>query len=75
MNILKIKQIKKISPPSLRYDLTIEKYHNYFANDILVHNSNWRAGYVKTQTNTLWKKKSIYWASVRKLGLKLILKD
>jgi hypothetical protein len=33
-----IKSIKKIKTPSKRYDLTIAKNHNFFANGILVHN-------------------------------------
>src|SRR5690606_25559379 len=33
----KIKQIKKIDSQD-RYDLSVKKNHNYFANNILVHN-------------------------------------
>lgn len=36
--ITTIKSIKKIKTPSKRYDLTIAKNHNFFANGILVHN-------------------------------------
>lgn len=36
--ITAIKSIKKIKTPSKRYDLTIAKNHNFFANGILVHN-------------------------------------
>lgn len=31
-------KIKKISTPSDVYDITVEKNHNFYANDILVHN-------------------------------------
>lgn len=40
MQISKIKQIKKIKVDSQRYDLEVEDNHNFFANGILVHNSN-----------------------------------
>lgn len=36
--ITTIKSIKKIKSPSKRYDLTITKNHNFFANGVLVHN-------------------------------------
>lgn len=38
MKILKIKKISKVTYNSPRYDLTISKNHNFFANNILVHN-------------------------------------
>lgn len=38
-----------------RYDIETET-HNYFANDLLVHNSNCRASFAKSIPNTLWKK-------------------
>lgn len=34
----KIKSIKKINHKSKRYDIGVEKVHNFYANDILVHN-------------------------------------
>lgn len=37
---MKIKSIKKIKNNSKRYDITTKQTHNYFANNILVHNSN-----------------------------------
>ncbi len=40
MNISKIKKIRKIESKSNLYDIETKKNHNYFANDILVHNSN-----------------------------------
>lgn len=45
MEISKIKSIKRIEHKSKRYDLQIENTENFFANDILVHNSKltlWR---------------------------------
>ena len=36
---IKIHSIKKIQSRSKRYDIQTEKYHNFFANNILVHNS------------------------------------
>lgn len=38
-----------------RYDIETET-NNFFANGILVHNSNCRAGIVPTEANTFWKK-------------------
>ena len=38
-----------------KYDIETEN-HNYVANDILVHNSNFRAGYVLTDTNSWFRK-------------------
>jgi hypothetical protein len=38
MKLVKINQIKKINSQSKRYDITVEGNHNYFANNILVHN-------------------------------------
>ncbi len=39
MKNVKIKTIKKIESESKRYDLQIKNNHNFFANNILVHNS------------------------------------
>jgi RNA ligase len=36
---VKLKNIKKISSNSKRYDIGVKNNHNFFANDILVHNS------------------------------------
>lgn len=38
MKLTKIKSIKKISYNETRYDLEVEDNHNYYANNILVHN-------------------------------------
>jgi len=35
---MKLKSIKKIKHESKRYDIEVENFHNFFANDILVHN-------------------------------------
>lgn len=37
MKKIKIKSIRRIKPET-RYDLSVKKYHNFFANGILVHN-------------------------------------
>lgn len=39
MKIVKIKSIKKIESDSKKYDIQITKNSNFFANNILVHNS------------------------------------
>lgn len=39
MRIVKIKSIKRIKNESKRYDIETKKNHNFFANNILVHNS------------------------------------
>ena len=39
-NILKIKSIKKINKTQECYDLTIDNFSRYFANNILVHNTD-----------------------------------
>ena len=39
MKLTKIKAIKKISEKYKRYDIQTEKSNNFFANDLLVHNS------------------------------------
>ncbi len=39
MHYQKIKSIKKINCNSKRYDITVEDNHNFFANNILMHNS------------------------------------
>jgi hypothetical protein len=60
MKIVKIKSIKKIGP-SKKYDLTVAKNHNFFANDVLAHNSNARyvfsEGEMHCGSRTTWKMK------------------
>ena len=46
MHYQKIKSIKKINCNSKRYDITVEDNHNFFANNILMHNSG-RTAYIK----------------------------
>lgn len=49
--LTRIKSIKKIRTPSKRYDLTVAKNHNFFANGILVHNcSAYSDGYVHARS-------------------------
>jgi len=43
MEITKIKSIKKLDNKFTCYDITTEKTHNFFANEILVHNSSFSA--------------------------------
>jgi len=38
-----------------KYDLETET-HNFIANNIVVHNSSFRVGWVKNEANTIWKK-------------------
>lgn len=36
--MMKIKKIRRISNSSKRYDISVEKTHNFYANNVLVHN-------------------------------------
>ena len=45
MEIVEIKSIKKIDINSKRHDIEVEDNHNFFADDILVHNSNFSFWY------------------------------
>lgn len=38
MTLTKIKSVKKIQTNSKRYDIEVDKVHNFFVNNILVHN-------------------------------------
>ena len=40
MEVVKIKSIKKLSEKLDRYDLTVSSTNNFFANDILIHNTS-----------------------------------
>ena len=55
MEICKIKSIKKLGKLGKRYDIEVEDTHNFFANGILVHNSNFRCGYVLISGNFFQK--------------------
>lgn len=51
MKAEKIKSIKKIQNNSKRYDIEVNKNHNFFANNILVHNcSAYMDGYVHARS-------------------------
>ena len=58
MKIMKIVKITKIENDSLLYDIETMKNHNFFANGILVHNSNFQvsitADEVKYGKRTAW---------------------
>lgn len=41
-----IKSIKKVSNTSKRYDIEVDETHNFYANGLLVHNSNFQFGYI-----------------------------
>lgn len=60
MKILQLKSIKPISN-RVRYDLTVETNHNFFADGALVHNCNARYVYDGTEmfcgSRTTWKKR------------------
>lgn len=53
--ILEISDINTEKMNLHKYDLETE-HHNFIADGLVVHNSNWRCGYVPTQANTIWKK-------------------
>lgn len=56
MQYIKVKSIKRISKRD-RYDLTIPKTHNFFANGILIHNTSGRTGLIPVKQDlTGWKK-------------------
>jgi hypothetical protein len=60
MKVVKIKSIRKIGP-SKKYDLTVAKNHNFFANKVLTHNSNTRYVFdgetFHVGSHTTWKMK------------------
>lgn len=49
MEIVKIKKIKKLTEKLDRYDLTVSSTNNFFANDILIHNTSAIFGNVLTK--------------------------
>lgn len=49
MEIVKIKSIKKLTEKLDRYDLTVSTTNNFFANDILIHNTSAIFGNVLTR--------------------------
>lgn len=56
MNVSKIIKISKI-PKRDRYDLTVEKTSNFYANDILIHNSSGIFSYLPCRRKLSWKDK------------------
>ena len=49
MKLVKIKSIKKLDKVYDRYDLTICSTNNFYANDILIHNTSHVIGNVLTK--------------------------
>ena len=49
MEQVKIKSIRKLPKKLDRYDLTINSTHNFFANNILIHNTSFICGNVLTK--------------------------
>lgn len=64
MQRIKIKSIKKIERKLDRYDLTVDSTHNFFANDILIHNTSFRVGHVLVGKKIRWIDRI-----VKKLGI------
>jgi tRNA-binding EMAP/Myf-like protein len=80
----KIQSITKISNASDRFDITVDDNHNYFANNILVHNSNFSACYdseedrLRVKSRNFYKKKSDqdqWWDAAIRLDLEEKLKN
>lgn len=51
--LARIKSIKKINRPQKRYDIQVSRTHNFFANDILVHNCSLYQGKVYARSTGL----------------------
>ena len=49
MKEIKIKSIKKLEKENDRYDLTVNKNRNFFANNILIHNTSGRTGLLEQE--------------------------
>lgn len=80
MKIEKIKSIKKIDVKLKRYDLET-KNHNFFANDILIHNSSatffFNDGQFGVCSRNLWLEEvedDAYWSTAKELKINEILK-
>ena len=56
---VRIKSIKKITSTSDRYDIETEKYHCFFADDILVHNSQFILGHNLDENETIVSSKGM----------------
>ena len=65
MKVSTIKSIKKIENNSKRYDIEVEHNHNFFANDILVHNCQTRWCFTKNNPHpeAFGKENDIYISS------------
>ena len=65
MKVSTIKSIKKIENNSKRYDIEVEHNHNFFANDILVHNCQTRWCFTKNNPHpeAFGEDKNIYISS------------
>lgn len=68
MKYVKIKSIKKISVLD-RYDLTVNTTHNFFANNILIHNTSGISSYVLCKRNLNWIEKILL--KIRNYGERL----
>ena len=60
MQLAKIKSIKKLNKKFDRYDLTINKTNNFFANGILIHNTSCRIANAYVNENMGLVKKVLY---------------
>lgn len=54
MSTVKIKSIQKLAIVNDRYDLTINTTHNFFANNVLIHNTSQRYGLVQVERRLPW---------------------
>lgn len=63
---VRIKKITKLNKRNDRYDLTINTTHNFFANNVCIHNTSQRFGFIKVLHK--YKKYSFKWFK-NKLGL------
>jgi hypothetical protein len=59
MERVQIKKISKIESNSKRYDIETEKYHCFFADDILVHNSQFILGHDIEKSETIVSSKGM----------------
>ena len=67
MELVKIKKITKLTKPLDRYDLTVPKNSNFFANGILIHNTS------GIFSNILCNRKLSRWEKIKKFfGFKVV---
>ena len=67
LTVTKIKSVKKIDCDSKRYDIEVEKNHNFFANSILVHNCS--ATYYITEVKKWGFKKLVFGVCSRNIAV------